>query len=117
MAQSVQRRLGPVKSTTRAPWHVLLVCVGPAFVIYFGLMIVPIANALRLALYHELPDGSRVWAGLANLARLFHDPTGADVDVRFLNALGNTTYFFAFIILIQTPIALTLAALLSIRGL
>jgi raffinose/stachyose/melibiose transport system permease protein len=117
MAQSVQRRLGPVKSTTRAPWHVLLVCVGPAFVIYFGLMIVPIANPMRLALYHELPDGSRVWAGLANLARLFHDPTGADVDVRFLNALGNTTYFFAFIILIQTPIALTLAALLSIRGL
>ena len=101
----------------RAPWHVLLVLIGPAFVIYFGLMIIPILNALLLALYRELPDGSHVWAGLANLARLFHDPTGAEVDVRFRNALGNTTYFFALIILTQTPIALTLAALLSIRGL
>jgi raffinose/stachyose/melibiose transport system permease protein len=104
-------------TTVRAPWHVLLVLIGPAFIIYFGLMIIPIVNALCLAFYKELPDGTHVWAGLANLSRLFHDPTGAEVDARFLNALGNTTYFFALIILTQTPIALTLAALLSIRGL
>jgi raffinose/stachyose/melibiose transport system permease protein len=101
----------------RAPWHVLLVLVGPAFVIYFGLMIIPIMNALRLALYQEAPDGSHVWAGLANIVRLFHDTSGAEIDVRFLNALGNTTYFFVLVILIQTPVALGLAALLSIRGL
>jgi raffinose/stachyose/melibiose transport system permease protein len=104
-------------NTIRPPWHVLVVFVGPAFIIYFGLMIIPIMNALRLAFYKELPDGSAVWAGFDNVARLFHDSTGAEVDVRFLNALGNTTYFFLLVILTQTPIALALAALLSIRGL
>jgi raffinose/stachyose/melibiose transport system permease protein len=96
---------------------VLLVFIGPAFVLYFGLMIIPILNALRLALYQELPEGAHVWVGLANMARLFHDPTGAEDDVRFLNALGNTSYFFALVIFVQTPTALALAALLSIRGL
>lgn len=104
-------------NTIRPPWHVLLVFIGPAFVLYFGLMIFPILNALRLALYQQLSDGSHVWVGLANMARLFHDSTGAEVDVRFRNALGNTTYFFALVICVQTPIALGLAALLSIRGL
>jgi raffinose/stachyose/melibiose transport system permease protein len=104
-------------NTIRVPWHVLLVFVGPAFVLYFGLMIFPILNSLRLALYQQVPDGSHIFVGLANLARLFRDPTGAQVDVRFLNALGNTTYFFGLVIFVQTPIALALAALLSIRGL
>lgn len=94
-----------------------MVLVGPAFVIYFGLMIIPMMNALRLALYKEMPDGSHVWAGLENIVRLVHDPTGADVDVRFINALGNTTYFFALVIVVQTPLALGLAALLTISGL
>ena len=80
-------------------------------------MIVPIANAIRLAFYRETPDGSQVWAGLANIERLVHDSTGAGVDHQFLNALGNTSYFFALVILVQTPVALGLAALLSIRGL
>jgi raffinose/stachyose/melibiose transport system permease protein len=112
-----RRAISRETNRVRAPWHVLLVLVGPAFLIYFGLMIVPMMNALRLALYTELPDGSHVWAGLANIARLFNDSTGAEVDVRFLNALRNTTYFFALVILVQTPVALSLAALLSIRGL
>jgi raffinose/stachyose/melibiose transport system permease protein len=94
-----------------------VILVGPAFVIYFALMIVPMMNALRLAFYKDMPDGSHVWAGLENIARLVHDPTGAEVNVRFLNALGNTTYFFALVSLIQTPLALGLAALLTIRGL
>jgi raffinose/stachyose/melibiose transport system permease protein len=94
-----------------------VILVGPAFVIYFALMIVPMMNALRLAFYKDMPDGPQVWAGLENIARLVHDPTGAEVNVRFLNALGNTTYFFALVILIQTPVALGLAALLTIRGL
>lgn len=94
-----------------------MVLVGPAFAIYFGLMIIPMMNALRLALYKEMPDGSHVWAGLENIVRLVHDPTGADVDVRFINALGNTTYFFALVIVVQTPLALGLAALLTISGL
>jgi raffinose/stachyose/melibiose transport system permease protein len=104
-------------NANRAPWHVLLVFIGPAFIIYFGLMIIPIVDSLRLALYREMPDGSHIWAGLSNLARLFHDPTGAEIDTRFLHALGHTTYFFALVILVQTPIALGLAALLSIREL
>ena len=106
----------PKANRVRPPWHALLVFVGPALVIYLGLMIVPIANAVRLAFYRETPDGSQVWAGLANIERLFHDLTGAGIDHQFLNALGNTSYFFALVILVQTPVALGLAALLSIRG-
>jgi raffinose/stachyose/melibiose transport system permease protein len=55
-------------------------------------------------------EGARVFAGLQNFATLFGDPRWADA---FWNALGNNTWFFIIHMLVQNPIGIALAAILS----
>lgn len=101
----------------RAPWHVLVVFIAPALIIYTVFMVYPLLDSMRLALYQQQTDGSQVWVGLENFARLFNDPRATEFDVRFLNALGHTFIFFAIFMLVQNPMGLFLAGLLSIKGL
>mgnify|MGYP003625890061 FL=1 len=100
-----------MKSAGRTPkirWHIL-VFLAPAVLIYTAIMIMPLFNTLRLALYTQV-DQTRVFVGLANFRTLFGVPHWADA---FWNALGNNFWFFFVHMLVQNPIGIVLAAILS----
>lgn len=92
----------------RIRWHIL-VFLAPAVVVYTAVMIFPLFNTLRLALYSRV-DQERVFVGLENFRTLFFDPIWAE---QFWNALGNNCWFFIIHMLVQNPIGIALAALLS----
>jgi raffinose/stachyose/melibiose transport system permease protein len=100
--RSVRRRL------RRFPWH-LLVFIGPALLIYVTFMVYPLFDTLRLSFF----DDSGKWTGLGNFHTLFHDSNYAPA---FWNALKDNFVFFAFHSLVQNPIALLLAVLLTVQG-
>lgn len=100
MAQSIQ------KPAFR--WHIL-VFIAPAFLIYTAIMIIPLFGTLQLALFSEI-DGAKVFVGLDNFKTLFGDPRWSQ---SFWNALINNSWFFVVHMLVQNPIGVLLAALLS----
>jgi raffinose/stachyose/melibiose transport system permease protein len=77
--------------------------------VYTAVMIFPLFNTLRLALYSRV-DQERVFVGLANFRTLFFDPIWSE---QFWNALGNNFWFFIIHMLVQNPIGVALAAILS----
>ncbi len=92
----------------RFRWHIV-VFLAPAVLVYSAVMIFPLFNTLRLALYTEI-DQNRVFVGLQNFQTLFFDPIWSE---QFWNALGNNFWFFLIHMLVQNPIGIALAALLS----
>ena len=92
----------------RIRWHIVLF-LAPAVLIYTAVMIFPLFNTLRLALYTRI-DQERVFVGLENFRTLFFDPIWAE---QFWNALGNNFWFFIIHMLVQNPIGIALAAMLS----
>ncbi|MEM9105964.1 MAG: sugar ABC transporter permease [Pseudomonadota bacterium] len=95
-------------SKPRFRWHIV-VFLAPAVFVYTAVMIFPLFNTLRLALYSKI-EQERVFVGLQNFTKLFGDPIWAD---QFWNALGNNFWFFLIHMLVQNPIGLALAAMLS----
>ena len=89
-------------------WHIV-VFLTPAVLVYTALMIVPLFGTLNLSLFNKAGD-VRVFVGLGNFARLFGDPLWSDA---FWNALGNNAWFFLIHMLVQNPIGIALAAVLS----
>jgi raffinose/stachyose/melibiose transport system permease protein len=92
----------------KARWHIA-VFLAPAVAVYTAVMIFPLFNTLRLAFYAR-EGQERVFVGLDNFRRLFGDPIWAD---QFWNALGNNFWFFAVHMVVQNPIGIALAAILS----
>ncbi len=107
MSQSVSTTSNEVKK----PWRFyIFVFLAPATFIYTVFAIYPIIESLRLSLY-QAGDDEGVFVGLANYARLVSEPYWAE---QFWNAFKNNVLLFAMHMLIQNPIALALAALLSV---
>ncbi|MEY4306115.1 MAG: hypothetical protein RIT52_2290 [Pseudomonadota bacterium] len=95
---------------TRKPvrWHIALF-LAPAVLVYTAIMIIPLFGTLNLSLFNE--DGDvRVFVGLGNFATLFGEPLWSEA---FWNALGNNAWFFLIHMLVQNPIGIALAAILS----
>ncbi len=92
----------------RIRWHIVIF-LAPAVLVYTAVMIFPLFNTLRLALYTEI-ENARVFTGLANFRTLFGDPLWSEA---FWNALGNNFWFFIIHMLVQNPIGVLLAAILS----
>jgi len=92
----------------RIRWHII-VFLAPAVLVYTAVMIFPLFNTLRLALYSEV-DQARIFVGLENFRTLFFDPIWSE---QFWNALGNNFWFFVIHMLVQNPIGIALAAILS----
>jgi raffinose/stachyose/melibiose transport system permease protein len=86
-------------------WHIV-VFLAPAVLVYTAVMIIPLFGTLDLSLYRK--EGGFV--GLDNFRVLFGDPRWS---VSFWNALGNNFWFFVIHMLVQNPIGILLAALLS----
>jgi len=90
-------------------WYIL-VFLAPATLLYTVFAIYPIFESLRLSLFQD-DSGQSTYKGLANYAKLLGDPYWAD---QFWNAFKNNVVLFVMHMLIQNPIALALAAMLSI---
>lgn len=91
------------------PWHIV-VFLAPAVLLYTLFMIYPLLDSLRLSLYGSLADGIRPFVGLENYQRLFSSEQYAP---RLRGAIANNFYFFFIHMLVQNPLGLLLAALLS----
>ena len=89
-------------------WHIL-VFLAPAVLVYTAIMIIPLFATLNLSLFTTV-DRVRQFNGLENFRTLFGDPRWSG---SFWNALGNNTWFFIVHMLVQNPIGILLAALLS----
>ncbi|MEM7721292.1 MAG: sugar ABC transporter permease [Pseudomonadota bacterium] len=89
----------------------IVVFLAPAVLIYTVFSIYPLIESLRLSLFDGLDDGTAVWNGLGNYARLLFDPNWA---TQFWNALWNNLILFLIHMVVQNPIGLLLAALLSL---
>ena len=100
---------GATPARGRVRWHIAVFLL-PALLVYTALMIGPLADTLRLALYTRTDEASH-FVGLANFRTLFGDPRWSG---HLWSALGNNLVFFAIHMLLQNPIGLLLAALLSL---
>jgi raffinose/stachyose/melibiose transport system permease protein len=99
--------IAPIRRPWR--WHIV-VFLAPALLVYSALMVIPLAETLRLSLFTS-KDQVVSFVGLQNFATLFGDPRWSQ---SFWNALWNNTYFFLIHMLVQNPIGIALAALLSL---
>lgn len=90
-------------------WHIA-VFLAPAVLVYTAIMILPLFSTLNLALFTREEGGATVFAGLKNFVTLFGDPRWSSA---FWNALGNNLWFFLVHMLVQNPIGILLAAILS----
>lgn len=93
------------------PTH-LIVFIAPAFLIYTLFMIYPLVDSLRLSLYAPSPENPQqeVFVGFSNYERLLTSATWAP---RLQGAVRNNFVFFAIHMLVQNPIGLLLATLVS----
>ena len=95
-------------ATVKKPirWHIA-VFLAPAVLIYTLVMILPLFGTLQLSLFR---DGAERFVGLDNFRTLLGDPGWS---ASFWNALWNNVWFFVIHMLVQNPIGILLAALLS----
>ncbi|WP_077035110.1 carbohydrate ABC transporter permease [Pelomonas sp. KK5] len=94
-----------------AGWQ-LFVFLAPAVLVYGAFSAWPLLDTLRLGLYTADETGRTSFAGLANFRALLSDP---QFSGPFWNAFGNNVRFFIIHMLVQNPVALLLAALLSLK--
>jgi raffinose/stachyose/melibiose transport system permease protein len=86
-------------------WHIAIF-LAPAVAVYSAFMIIPLVSTLYQSFF------SKEWAfvGLQNFVMLFTDPR---LSASFWNALWNNVWFFIVHMVVQNPIGILLAALLS----
>jgi raffinose/stachyose/melibiose transport system permease protein len=89
-------------------WHIP-VFLAPAVLVYTALMIFPLFSTLKLSLFRDT-NQQQVFVGFDNFCNLFGDPRWSH---DFWNALSNNLWFFFIHMLLQNPIGILLAALLS----
>lgn len=80
--------------------------LAPFFTLFSVFMVYPLFDSIRLSTYSVRGMRNETFVGLANIERLIADPL-------FWTALWNTAYFAAGSLLLQLPVALVLALLLS----
>ena len=80
--------------------------LAPFFALFGVFMVYPLFDSIRLSMYSVRGMRNETFVGLANIDRLIADPV-------FWTALWNTAYFALGSLLLQLPVALALALLLS----
>jgi raffinose/stachyose/melibiose transport system permease protein len=93
------------------PWHIV-VFMAPGFLIYTVFMIYPIFGSLVTSLYAPNPQNVQQldFVGLRNYETLLTAPQWTE---RLFNAIRNNFVFFAIHMMVQNPIGLLLASLIS----
>ncbi len=99
------------RNLTRKPpfrWHIA-VFLAPAVLVYTAIMILPLFGTMQLSLF-RVENQQSIFVGLDNFRTLLGDDRWA---ASFWNALGNNTWFFIIHMLVQNPVGILLAAILS----
>lgn len=114
MSMSEQTPLSAIRASQQQDkkkfrWHIIWF-LAPAVLVYTTIMIVPLFATLNLSLFNLNEEGRRVFVGLDNFAHLFGDPY---LSSSFWNAAANNLWFFFIHMLVQNPIGIALAAVLS----
>ena len=81
----------------------------PALAIYLMFAVLPLASSIVMSLFDTSGKGS-AFVGLDNYVYLFTQPV---VSARFWNALANNAKYFAVHVVVEVPMGLLLAALLT----
>ena len=92
----------------------MLLFLGPAVLVYTLFSIYPLLATMGLSLTTRDEAGLFHFNGLANFVTLLSDDSWSKP---FWNALSNNLIFFAVHMLVQNPVGIALAALLSLPGL
>jgi raffinose/stachyose/melibiose transport system permease protein len=93
----------PIRRPVR--WHIAIF-LAPAVAVYSAFMIIPLVSTLYQSFFSKEWD----FIGFGNFVQLFTDPR---LSASFWNALQNNVWFFVIHMLVQNPIGILLAALLS----
>jgi raffinose/stachyose/melibiose transport system permease protein len=88
----------------------IFVFVAPAVLVYSIFMALPLLDSLRLSFF-GIREGGSAFVGLDNYVRLLTNPVFSD---RFWGALTQNIVFSAVHLLVQNPLGLFLAALLTL---
>jgi raffinose/stachyose/melibiose transport system permease protein len=107
---SAQSQVVASMPRARFVW-LLLLFVGPAAIIYSMFSIYPLIATMALSTYSTDDTGAYAFVGLANFATLLNDAVWSKP---FWNACLNNFIFFCVHMLVQNPIGVVLAALLSL---
>ncbi len=89
-------------------WHIAAF-LAPAVLVYTAIMIIPLFSTLQESFF-QVVNNKTVFIGLGNFKSLFFDPRWSQ---DFWNALLNNFWFFVVVMLVQNPIGILLAAILS----
>jgi raffinose/stachyose/melibiose transport system permease protein len=89
----------------------LTVFLAPAVIVYSVFSIYPLVATIIHSLYAKTAEGGAAWNGFGNFVTLLGDETWSKP---FWNAFWNNIKFFLIHMLVQNPIGLALAALLSL---
>jgi len=91
------------------PWHIIFF-LSPGLLVYLTFSVLPLLDTLWLGFFSEDETGKRFFAGLQNYQALLFDAVWSEP---FWNALWNNLKFFVIHMLVQNPIGLALAVILS----
>lgn len=94
---------------TPARYRLLAMFVLPALVVYVAFAVYPLLSSVFLSFF-ESTGRTSAFVGVANYVDLFTNPT---TSARFWNALGNNVEFFLIHLLVELPVGLLMAALLT----
>ncbi len=89
----------------------MLFFLGPAVLIYSAFSIYPLVATMELATYRVTPTGDSYFVGVQNFVTLLTDAVWSKP---FWNAAWNNLKFFIVHMLVQNPIGIALAGLLSL---
>lgn len=89
-------------------WHIVIFLV-PAVLVYTAIMIIPLFGTLQLSLFTTI-DREQIFVGLDNFITLLGDERWSQ---SFWNALKNNAWFFLVHMIVQNPIGIAIAAMLS----
>lgn len=97
-----------IRTATR--YRLLALFVLPALVVYVAFSVYPLLSSVVLSFLDSDAPGGSAFTGFDNYVTLFTDPY---VSERFVNALLNSLEFFLIHLLVEVPIGLLMAALLT----
>jgi raffinose/stachyose/melibiose transport system permease protein len=95
---------------TGARYRLLILFVLPALLVYVAFSVYPLLSSVVLSFFDSDGPGGSVFTGLGNYIHLFSDPYTSE---RFWNALLNNLEFFLIHLVIEVPVGLLMAALLT----
>jgi raffinose/stachyose/melibiose transport system permease protein len=104
-----------VASMPRARFaRLMLLFLAPAVIVYTAFSIYPLVATISLSTYTTDESGGYLFAGVSNFATLLTDAVWSKP---FWNACFNNLIFFCVHMLVQNPIGIVLAGLLSLPAL